>query len=233
MLADQRRARAQDDCRRDHPRNGCAVGFGLSRSANLPDWRRGCHGAHYGEGPVLAILAMLARKGALRVAPGGSAPPISSVALRGLGVARSGRESRLADRTGKLDRQCRRLGDSVAFTVGRDDAYQHPVAGLPGTTVESSGGTVGGSAQLVRAGSRVGARPRLCRVWRRRWSRFFSGADPEKAAPRTAPAAPGVRSTKPRNPPSSADGTKRAPISARLRTLDRSLGPEECDIFLR
>jgi hypothetical protein len=34
------------------------------------------HGAHVGEGPVLAILAMLARKSALRVAPGGSAPPM-------------------------------------------------------------------------------------------------------------------------------------------------------------
>jgi hypothetical protein len=44
-----------------------------------------------------------ARQGALRVAAGGSAPPISFVALRGLGAARSGRESRFADRTGKLD----------------------------------------------------------------------------------------------------------------------------------
>jgi hypothetical protein len=49
---------------------------------------------------VLAILAMLA---SLRVAPGGSAPPNSFVALRGLGAARSGRESRFADRTGKQD----------------------------------------------------------------------------------------------------------------------------------
>jgi len=53
---------------------------------------------------VLAILAMLARRGALRVAPGGSAPPISFVARRGAGVARSGRESRFADRTGKQAR---------------------------------------------------------------------------------------------------------------------------------
>jgi hypothetical protein len=49
------------------------------------------------------VLAMLALQGALCVAPGGSAPPISFVARRGLGAARSGRESRLADRTGKLD----------------------------------------------------------------------------------------------------------------------------------
>jgi hypothetical protein len=53
-----------------------------------------CHGAHSGEGPVLAILAMLALKCALRVAAGGSAPPIPSVALRGRGAARSGRKSR-------------------------------------------------------------------------------------------------------------------------------------------
>src|SRR5208283_5121793 len=44
-----------------------------------------------------------ARQGTLRVAAGGSAPPISFVAPRGLGTARSGRESRLADRTGKQD----------------------------------------------------------------------------------------------------------------------------------
>jgi hypothetical protein len=42
---------------------------------------------------VLAILAMLARKGALRVALGGSAPPIPCVVRRGSGNAKSGRES--------------------------------------------------------------------------------------------------------------------------------------------
>ena len=63
---------------------------------------------------MLASLAMLAPKGALRVAPGGSAPPILYVARRGFGHARSGRESRLAGRTGKqalrgrcVDRECR------------------------------------------------------------------------------------------------------------------------------
>jgi hypothetical protein len=61
-----------------------------------------CHGAHFGEGPVLAILAMLARNSALCVAAGGSAPPIPSAARRGVGGVRSGRESRLADRTEKL-----------------------------------------------------------------------------------------------------------------------------------
>src|SRR3954453_8699345 len=38
---------------------------------------------------------------ALRVAAGGCAPPIASAARRGREVARSGRESRLASRTGK------------------------------------------------------------------------------------------------------------------------------------
>ena len=62
---------------------------------NLPDLGGVCHGTHSGEGPVLAILAMLARRrrrsplpclvcGALCVAPGGSAPPIPSAPFRGL-----------------------------------------------------------------------------------------------------------------------------------------------------
>src|SRR3954451_13742262 len=56
------------------------------------------------QGPVLAILAMLARRerrwvrlsrrcGALRVAAGGSAPPLPAAALHGLGVVRPGREN--------------------------------------------------------------------------------------------------------------------------------------------
>ena len=45
--------------------------------------------------------------------------------------ARSGRESRLSDRTGKQDLRCRRLDDSVAFRIKRDDANRCPVAGLP------------------------------------------------------------------------------------------------------
>jgi len=50
---------------------------------------------------VLAILAMLARNSALRVAAGGSAPLNPLRCAPWLGSARSGRESRLADRTGK------------------------------------------------------------------------------------------------------------------------------------
>jgi hypothetical protein len=63
-----------------------------------------CHAAHCGEGPVLVVLAMLALKGALRVAPGGSAPPIPFAPRHDTGCSRPGRESRLFSRTRKLDR---------------------------------------------------------------------------------------------------------------------------------
>ena len=53
-------------------RNACKwSGVATARSS---DWCEVCHGAHFGEGPVLAILTMLTPKRALRVAPGGSAP---------------------------------------------------------------------------------------------------------------------------------------------------------------
>ena len=65
------------------------------------------------------------------MAPGGSTPPISCVVLRGLGAARSGRESRLADRTGKLDLRGCRADDSVALRIEGDDANRCPVAGRP------------------------------------------------------------------------------------------------------
>ena len=45
-----------------------------------------------GKGPVLAILAMLARKSALRVAPGGSAPLIPP--LRAAALAAPGRDGK-------------------------------------------------------------------------------------------------------------------------------------------
>jgi len=58
-----------------------------------PSGLRGvCHGAHAGEGPVLAVLAMLAPKTELRVAPGGSAPLFPFVALHGLDA--SGRDGK-------------------------------------------------------------------------------------------------------------------------------------------
>ena len=78
---------------------------------------------------MLAILAMLVRQGALRVAPGGSAPPISFVARRGLGAARSGRESRLADRTGKPNLRCCCLDQHVALWIEGDGGCWCPVSG--------------------------------------------------------------------------------------------------------
>ena len=56
------------------------------------------HGARIGEGLVLAILTC---KSTLRVAAGGSAPPNPLRCAPWIGRARSGRESRLVDRTGK------------------------------------------------------------------------------------------------------------------------------------
>ena len=62
---------------------------------------------------MLAILAMLA---VLRVAAGGCAPLFPCVARRSLGTARSGRESRCADRTGKRD--CDMLAWAAAVRSG-------------------------------------------------------------------------------------------------------------------
>src|ERR1700676_254757 len=95
--------------RRDHRRNASA-GIGLpehltmirwsgfryvtlvsgAAAARSSDCRAVCRGARFAEGPVLASLAMLARKIALRVAPGGSAPLFLSAARHGSGGARSG-----------------------------------------------------------------------------------------------------------------------------------------------
>ncbi len=53
----------------------------------MPQWactgRERGQGAHSGQGPVLAILPMLAPKWGLRVGPGGSALPLTCVALPG------------------------------------------------------------------------------------------------------------------------------------------------------
>src|SRR4029077_20714383 len=78
----------------------CGAGFVTSRFAMdawAPDPRLAgvCHGAHFWEGPVLAILAMLARNSALCVAAGGSAPPNPLRCAPWLASGRSGRESRI------------------------------------------------------------------------------------------------------------------------------------------
>ena len=80
---------------------------------------------------MLAVLAMLARRGALRVTAGGSAPLFPFVARHGLCRARSGREGRRADRTGRRELGGRRVDDRVAFGVEGDGAGRCPVAGLP------------------------------------------------------------------------------------------------------
>ena len=69
--------------------------------------------------------------GALRVAAGGSAPLFPFVARHGLCRARSGREGRCADRTGRRELGGRRVGYRVAFGVEGDGAGRCPVAGLP------------------------------------------------------------------------------------------------------
>jgi hypothetical protein len=78
---------------------------------------------------VLAILAMLARR--LRVAPGGSAPPIPCVARRGHGGARSRRESRLSDRTGKrlLQSYAYHRRDKRSSRVNDDRSVCHSLCG--------------------------------------------------------------------------------------------------------
>src|ERR1700680_4304511 len=67
----------------------------------------------------------------LRVVPGGSAPPVPSAARRDGGVARSGRESRCAGRTGKLDFRYCRLDNRIALWVECDGGDRRPVSGLP------------------------------------------------------------------------------------------------------
>src|SRR4051812_2895555 len=67
----------------------------------------------------------------LRVAAGGSAPPITYVARRGISIPRSGRRSRSADRTEKPGRRCQRRDKAVALWVECDDSDRCPVAGLP------------------------------------------------------------------------------------------------------
>src|SRR5471032_728500 len=77
---------------------------------------------------------MLARQSALCVAPGGSAPLFPFVARHGLGVARSGRESRLGGRTGKPGWCDRRLNHGVPLRVEGHRVHRCPV---PGRTAPS------------------------------------------------------------------------------------------------
>src|SRR5689334_12681257 len=68
---------------------------------------------------------------ALCVAAGGCAPLITCAARRGVSAARSGRESRPAGRTGKLDLRCHRQREAVALRVEGDGCDRRPIAGWP------------------------------------------------------------------------------------------------------
>ena len=76
----------------------------MTTRACPPGWRRVCHGARYGKGPALGILAMLAPKRALRVAAGASAPLFPSApSLRSapwplMFRARTGKQARQPNR---------------------------------------------------------------------------------------------------------------------------------------
>src|ERR1017187_5852645 len=72
---------------------------------------------------------MLARPGAPRVVPGGAAPLLPFVARHGLGVARSGRESRLTRRTGKLGSCDHRPNHRVPLRVECHRVHRCPVPG--------------------------------------------------------------------------------------------------------
>ena len=73
-----------------------------------------------------AVLAMLAPKRALCVAPGGCAPLFPCVARHGR-IVRPGQESRRFGRTGKLASRRSRMDDTIALRIERD---RRPVAGL-------------------------------------------------------------------------------------------------------
>ena len=115
---------------------------------------------------VLAVLAMLA---ALRVVAGGCAPvgllrsPTPFAARRGLGIARSGRESRCPDRTGKLGfRRCS-TRRRVTLRVQRDRGHRRPVPGWPAPAprIALARGLVDGMAGAEQAAILTGMA--LCR----------------------------------------------------------------------
>ena len=72
---------------------------GWSEQSDPSDWAKACHGARFGEGPVLAILAMLAKMRCawLRVAALLPTPALRAAArLRQVGTGKQARQ-----RTGK------------------------------------------------------------------------------------------------------------------------------------
>lgn len=86
-----------------------------------------CHGAHCGEGPVLAMLAC---KCAMRVAPGGSAHPLRSAPWLWMFQAGTGKQALSAELEGWIEGDIPILGSQgtlyFALTQGPRD--------LPGAT---------------------------------------------------------------------------------------------------
>ena len=80
---------------------------------------------------MLAVLAMLAPKRALRVAAGGCAPLLPCVARRGRCDVRPGRESRRVSRTGRrIGERCRH-DRRVTLGIERHRGDRRPVPGAP------------------------------------------------------------------------------------------------------
>ena len=92
-----------------------------------------------GKGPVLAILAVLARKSALRVAPGGSAPLIPSVARRALAaLGRDGKTGSPIEQESRFGSRGERRGPPQSIdklTWRREhsgEAMLDPLGSIPG-----------------------------------------------------------------------------------------------------
>ena len=83
-------------------------------------WPSLCHAAHFREAPVLAILAMLALKDALCVAPGGSAPLFPFRSAPWPPMFQAGTGKRRLNRTGKPDRHDR----SHALTTQKGTSWR-------------------------------------------------------------------------------------------------------------
>jgi hypothetical protein len=91
-----------------------------------------CRGARFAEGPVLASLAMLARKITLRVAPGGSAPLFLSAARRALGRRKvgTGKQVRRSNRKAGLGRDP--IDNATRRREHPDEAMPDPLGNIPG-----------------------------------------------------------------------------------------------------
>jgi hypothetical protein len=132
-----------------------------------------CHGAHCGEGPVLAILAMLTPPGTcgadregLRVAPGCSGPPIPSVALHGL-LKPSGRRAGSDSSTPPGGSNKGLWLKGFPFVAGLWPP--HPSEDFPVIDIRRPGGW-GFGRLVLRHRPR---RPTTCRLWDRSGERPF------------------------------------------------------------